>query len=111
MSEVITFTDGNFDQEVLKSEMPVLVDFYAPWCAPCLRVAPIVQEIAKEFGDNIKVGKINVDENNQIAMDYQIQSIPTLMIFKNGEMVERVIGAVNKASIAEAIGKHIGEGN
>jgi thioredoxin 1 len=106
--DVNSFTDGNFKAEVLNSSVPVLVDFWAPWCGPCLRVAPVVQEIAKEYSGSLKVGKLNVDENHQVAMNYGIQSIPTLMVFKSGEMKERIVGAVPKDIILKAVTKHIG---
>jgi thioredoxin 1 len=106
--DVNIFSDTNFKTEVLSSSVPVLVDFWAPWCGPCLRVAPVVEEIAAEFGGSLKVGKINVDENQQVALNYGIQSIPTLMIFKDGEMRERIVGAVPKEFLVKAIKKHVG---
>ena len=93
---VITLTDENFEQEVLKSDKPVLVDFWAPWCAPCKAVGPIVAEIAAENADKIKVGKVNTDENQTTAANYGIRSIPTLMIFKDGAVVKQLIGAAPK---------------
>ncbi len=104
MSE-ITLTDQNFDQEVLQSDQPVLVDFWAPWCGPCRMVAPVVEEIAKEYEGKIKVGKLNVDENPQTAQKYGIMSIPTLGIFKGGQMVDQLIGAQPKEAITPHLDK------
>ncbi len=99
----LTFTDSNFDQEVLKSQTPVLVDFWAVWCGPCKIVDPIVEELAKEYDGKLKVGKLNVDENQQISGTYNIMSIPTLLIFKNGEPVKSMIGAQSKESFKRGI--------
>ncbi len=103
MSKELTITDSSFEQDVLKSDVPVLVDFWAPWCGPCKIVAPVVAEIAGEYNGKIKVGKVNTDENQQIAAKYGIMSIPTLMIFKNGEPAERLVGAQPKQAITEKI--------
>lgn len=100
MSEV-TLTDQNFNEEVLKSNQPVLVDFWAPWCGPCRIVGPIVEELAKEYEGKIKVGKLNVDENQATAQKYGVMSIPTLAIFKNGEVLDQLIGAQPKETIAQ----------
>ena len=102
---VIEFNDQNFDSDVLKAETPVLVDFWAVWCGPCKAIAPIVEEIANEFSGKVKVGKMDVDKNNQVAMRYGIRSIPTLLLFKNGEVVDQVIGNVGKDSIESMISK------
>ena len=107
MNNVIEGTDLNFEQEVLKSETPVLVDFWAPWCGPCRIVSPIVEEIANEYAGKIKVVKLNTDENQNTAMTYGIRSIPTLGIFKDGEVVESVIGAVPKQHLEEKIKPHL----
>jgi len=104
MSEV-TFTDQNFSTEVLQSQEPVLVDFWAPWCGPCRIVGPIVKEIAQEFAGKVKVGKLNVDENSATAQKYGVMSIPTLAIFKNGEVADQLIGAHPKEAIAEHLEK------
>ena len=96
MKNVIEGTDFNFDQEVLKSETPVLVDFWAPWCGPCRAIAPIVEELASEYEGKLKVVKLNTDENQDVAIKYGIRSIPTLGIFKDGKVVDAVIGAVPK---------------
>lgn len=103
MKNIIEGTDFNFDQEVLNSDMPVLVDFWAPWCSPCRMVAPIVQEIADEYDGKIKVVKLNTDENQNTAVTYGIRSIPTLGIFKDGKVVDAVIGAVPKKHLVEKI--------
>ena len=99
MADVV-ITDQNFQEEVLKSDKPVLVDFWAPWCTPCKIVGPIVEELAKEYDGKVKVGKMNVDEN-QTAGQYGIMSIPTLLIFKNGQPVESVVGAQSKDTIKQ----------
>lgn len=96
-------TDQNFDQEVLKSDQPVLVDFWAPWCGPCLAMGPVIEELAKEFEGKAKVGKINVDENAQMAQQYAIMSIPALKIFKGGQVVKEFIGMQAKETLKEAL--------
>ena len=103
MSDELEFNDDSFEAEVLQSDVPVLVDFWAPWCGPCKMIAPIVKEIAGEYGDKLKVGKVNTDDNQQTATKYGIMSIPTLMIFKGGEVSERIIGAQSKQFIIEKI--------
>jgi thioredoxin 1 len=100
-------TDDSFQEEVIKSSLPVLVDFWAPWCGPCRMVAPIVEEIAQEFNGKLKVLKLNTDENPNIASEYSIRSIPTLMVFKNGEKVDTVVGAVPKITLSQTVSKHI----
>ena len=96
---VIEFNDQNFDSDVLESGTPVLVDFWAVWCGPCKAIAPIVEKIANDYNGKVKVGKMDVDRNNQVAMRYGIRSIPTLLVFNNGEVVDQVIGNVGKESI------------
>jgi thioredoxin 1 len=96
-------TDGNFNKEILKSEIPVLVDFWAPWCGPCLSVAPVVEELAKEYGGKIKVGKMNVDENSQTPSSFGIRGIPTLILFKGGKVVNQVVGTVPKNKLKTLI--------
>jgi thioredoxin 1 len=99
MGIVSEVTDNNFQAEVLESQVPVLVDFWAPWCGPCRMVAPVVEEIAKERGEAIKVVKLNIDENNETAIKYNVMSIPTLMVFSGGEVAKTVIGAYPKARL------------
>jgi len=106
MSEV-TLTDATWKSEVLEAKLPVLVDFWAPWCGPCRMIAPIVEEIARDYAGRLKVGKVNVDENPEISRAYHIQSIPTLMIFKNGQIAERVVGALPRPMLEKAITPHV----
>jgi len=108
MSDLMEFTDGNFESEVLKSNQPCLVDFWAQWCGPCRMVGPIVEEIAKEYTGKIKVGKLNVDDNNKTAVQYGIMSIPSLLFFSGGKVVDQVIGAVPKKQLVQRIEKIIG---
>lgn len=99
----VTFSDQNFHQDVLGSQTPVLVDFWAPWCGPCKIVGPIVDELADEYQGKLKVGKLNVDDNQQTAGEYGVMSIPTLMIFKNGQPVKSIIGAQSKDALKRAV--------
>jgi len=99
----LTFTDQNFQEQVLKADKPVLVDFWAEWCGPCRIVGPIVEELAKEYEGKILVGKLNVDDNQQTAGTYGIMSIPTLAFFKNGQVVKTIIGAQGKEVLKKAI--------
>ncbi|HLA69115.1 MAG TPA: thioredoxin [Bacteroidota bacterium] len=103
----VTLTDDNFQMEVLKSDKPVLVDFWAEWCGPCKMIAPVVEELAKEYDGTLKVGKVDVDANQQVSMQFGIRSIPTLLIFKGGRVVDQVIGAVPKRALADKISKHL----
>jgi thioredoxin 1 len=103
----VEVNDKNFKEEVLESELPVLVDFWAPWCGPCLMVSPIIEDIAEEYSGKLKVCKVNVDEAPETASNYGIMSIPTLGIFKNGSLADSVIGAMPKANIVEKIKPHI----
>ncbi len=103
----VTLTDDNFQTEVLHSDRPVLVDFWAEWCGPCKMIAPIVEELAKEYDGTLKVGKVDVDANQKVSMQFGIRSIPTLLIFKGGRVVEQVIGAVPKRALTEKLSRHL----
>ena len=100
---LIEFTDDNFDTEVLKSDLPVLVDFWAEWCGPCKMITPIVEEIASDYAGKVKVGKVNVDFNNQVAMQYGIRGIPALLVFKGGAVANQIVGAVPKNDITQIL--------
>ena len=100
--KTIEVTDLNFETEVLGSQVPVLVDFWAPWCAPCRMVAPVLEEIAQEYEGRVKIAKMNTD-NNSMAINYHIRSIPTMLLFKDGEVVEQIIGAVPKKQITDKL--------
>ena len=107
MAKPIAITEQNFKQEVIQSDKPVLLDFWASWCAPCMMVGPVVEEIAGDYEGKLKVGKVDVDSNQQLAANFGIRSIPTLMIIKGGNMVDSIIGAVPKQTIAEMVDKYI----
>lgn len=107
MTAATPVTDSSFKQEVLESDVPVLVDFWAPWCGPCRMVAPVVEEIAGQYEGLIKVVKVNTDENPNVASQYGIRSIPTLMIFKGGQRVDMVVGAVPKTTLAQTLEKYL----
>jgi thioredoxin 1 len=107
MSAAEQVTDSSFKEQVIDSEVPVLVDFWAPWCGPCRMVAPVVDEIASQYEGQIKVVKINTDENPNVASQYGIRSIPTLMIFKGGQKVDMVVGAVPKTTLANTLEKYL----
>jgi thioredoxin 1 len=109
MSELTEVKEADFKEVVLDSELPVLVDFWAPWCGPCRMVAPVVEEIAQQYEGKVKVVKLNTDENPQIASQYGIRSIPTLMVFKNGEKQEMVVGAVPKTTLSNTLEKHLSQ--
>ena len=102
---IVQLDDASFESEVISSDKPVLVDFWAPWCGPCKALAPVIDEISDEYVDKLKVGKVNVDENPEISMKFGIRSIPTLMVFKDGEVQDQIIGAVPKSEIENALQK------
>jgi thioredoxin 1 len=105
---IVEVTDQNFDQDVLKAETPVLVDFWAAWCGPCRAIAPIVEELAGEYAGKVKIGKMDVDRNNATPMRYGVRGIPTLLVFKGGQVVEQLVGYKPKEAISQALNKHIG---
>lgn len=100
---LLHFTDSSFKKEVLESELPVLVDLWAPWCGPCQMIAPIVEDLAKEYSGKIKIGKINIDENPAVPTQYGVMSIPTLMFFNKGKVIEQAVGALSKAELKKKI--------
>lgn len=104
---MLTLDQNNFQTEVLQSKIPVLVDFWAPWCGPCRMLAPIIDDIAGQYGEKIRVGKINVDENQELAGQYGVMSIPTVCLFSNGEAVARLVGFRQKKEIQAEIDKHL----
>ena len=100
---VSELTEGNFENEVLQSSQPVLVDFWAPWCGPCRMIAPMVEELAAEYKGSVKVGKVNIDDAQRLAMDYSVSSIPTLMVFKGGQVVDRFVGVQPKNRLQQSL--------
>ena len=102
-NNTLVFTDSNFNEEVVSSELPSLVDFWAEWCAPCKSIAPAVEELAKEYQSKVKIGKLNVDENPKTATQYGIRGIPTLLLFKEGKVVQQVVGVKSKTEIQKAL--------
>lgn len=104
-SNIVEVVDSVFDKEVMESEIPVLVDFWAPWCGPCRALSPVIEEISNDYEGSVKVGKVNVDENPETTMKFSIRSIPTLIVFKNGEVAEQIIGAVPKSEIEKVLNK------
>ncbi len=107
MSNIINATDASFDADVLQSDVPVLVDFWAPWCGPCKAIAPILEELADDFADKAKVVKVNVDENQASAMKFAVRSIPMLFVFKNGEKVDMTVGLQSKEQLTQLLNKHL----
>lgn len=103
---VVEFTDSNFEAEVLKASSPVLVDIWAPWCGPCRAVSPIIEELAGSYSGRVKVGKLNADDNPGVATRYGIRSIPTVLLFRDGDIVDRIVGAVPKTQFEKALAAH-----
>jgi thioredoxin 1 len=104
-NDVVTLQDATFDKEVLKSDVPVLVDFWAVWCGPCKAIAPAVEELAKQYKGKVKIAKMDVDEHQQIPQQFGIRSIPTLLVFKGGRVVDTIVGAVAKSKLEESLKK------
>ena len=106
-ANTLSFSDDTFDQDVLQSEVPVLVDFWATWCGPCRVMAPVIDDIASEYAGKAKVGKLDVDQNPGAASRYQVRGIPTLLLFKNGQVVEQVVGAVGRDKVSAMLNSHV----
>jgi thioredoxin 1 len=103
----VEITDANFEEEVIKSEIPVLIDFWAVWCGPCKAIAPVVEELATEYEGKVKVGKLDIDNNQTVSIKYGIRSIPTILIFKDGKIVDQIVGVVPKAQIISKLEPHV----
>lgn len=102
-SNVLTFTQSNFDTEVLKSELPVLVDFWAEWCGPCKMLGPLVDELAGEYSDKAKIGKVNIDDHPALASEYGVRAIPTMLVFHNGQVVDQMVGLKSKRDLKSSL--------
>ena len=105
--KIVTITDQNFETEVLKSDTPVLVDFWATWCGPCRAVAPVLEQLAEENDGKVRIAKLNVDENQQVAFQFQVSSIPTFILFKDGKMADRMMGAMPKSAFQSFIDRNL----
>jgi thioredoxin 1 len=105
---VVEFTDANFQTDVLESDQPVLVDFWAPWCGPCRMLAPTIDQIGEEYAGRARVGKLNTDDNPRVASEYQVSAIPTVLLFKNGQPVKKFVGVTPKDQFATALNSHLG---
>ena len=105
MAEILELSDSTFEAEVLKSDLPVVVDFWAEWCGPCRQIAPIIKQLAEEYGDRVKITKLNVDEAPQSAGNFGVRSIPTVLAFRGGEVVEQLVGARPKSAFIEMVEK------
>ena len=106
-NEIITLSDASFETDVLNSDTPVLVDFWAEWCGPCKMIAPILEQVANEYGDKVKIGKLNIDQNSEKTAKFGVRGIPTLLLFKNGEVVATKVGALSKLQLQEFLDKNI----
>src|SRR3954466_8014088 len=105
VANIVTLTDGNFSEEVLKSQKPVLVDFWAEWCGPCKMIAPVLDELATEYDGKVKIAKVNIDDNQNLAAQFRVTAIPTLLIFKNGQVTEQMVGAKSKRDLKASLDK------